>query len=59
VGPWYEALIHSKEAQVDETPQSPQEQCAGIQELLIDATIAVMEINLKLEAAGRSLPEYN
>jgi hypothetical protein len=44
---------------VDEISQSPQEQSAAIQEMLIDATIAAMEIAFKLEAAGASLPECN
>jgi len=42
---------------MDERSPSTQEQSAEIQELLVDATIAVMEISLKLEAAGMSIPD--
>jgi len=42
---------------VDETSESAKEQSAVIEAILVDATIAAMEISLKLEAAGVSLPE--
>jgi hypothetical protein len=44
---------------MSERPQSNQEQSAAIQELLVDATIAVMELGLIFEAAGISLPDPN